>query len=497
MLVALALTAGLLLGWLTIPVLATSLPDGLRLSTQNPISLDLRVVWFTAGLAAIAWLLASLPPVISASRSNLVSLLKTEDRSSAVSAASGRLRRWLTVAEVALAVTLISGGVLYARSYQRLLAVEKGFDSHGLAEVSLSMPASFFHADNSRAQFTERFTHALAAVPGVQGITNSSPPPSMGDSPSSVTVEVDGRVVAEPLLLGRKYVDADFFRVVGLPLKRGRLLQPGDPDTNVVIGESLARRLWPDGNAVDRTLRGVGNSGFATNGVRVVGVVGDFRTAATRLPDPSDSRMHVYTSWPTRPAGAQAGTKVASPPLDTGGSWSFATMTVRLDSADRLSALLTATRRLEPGLEATVTLVDDLYARQNSNTQLARQVVGAFSALAFLIAIVGVYGVMAFLVAGRRREIGIRMALGAGRRDISRLILGSSLRLVLAGAVIGSLGALVASQWIKAQLFGTSPTDPVAWVVVVLAVLVVSVLGTWHPVREAARVDPAVTLRTE
>ena len=117
--------------------------------------------------------------------------------------------------------------------------------------------------------------------------------------------------------------------------------------------------------------------------------------------------------------------------------------------------------------------------------------------LAFVIAIAGVYGVMAFLVAGRRREIGIRMALGADRRDINRLILGSSARLVLTGALIGSIGAIGASQWIKSQLFGTSPADPITWAVVVLSVLVVSVLGTWHPARQAARLDPAVTLRAE
>ncbi len=496
-LIALALTAGLLIAWLTIPMVATSLPDAFRFSTRNPVSLDRRVLWFTAGLAGVTWLLASLAPVLAASRANLVSLLKTEDRSSATSSTSGRIRRWLTAAQVALAVMLISGGMLYATSYQRLLAVEKGFDSRGLAEVSLSMPAGFFHAGNTWAQFTERFMRALAEVPGVQGITRGSPPPSMGDSPGPVTLEVDGRTVAEPMMLGRKHIDADFFRVVGLPLKRGRLLQAGDPVTNVVIGEALARRLWPDGDVVGRTFRGVGKSGFAREGVRVVGVVGDFRTAATRLPDPSDSVMHVYSNVQLAPALRQAAVNDAEPLLDTGSSTSFADLTVRLDSPDRLSSVLAATRRFEPGLEATAELVDDLYARQNSNTRLAREVVGAFSALAFLIAIVGVYGVMAFLVTGRRREIGIRMALGASGEDIRRLILGSSLRLIISGAVIGSIGAVIASRWIKTQLFGTSTADPASWAVVVLAVMVVSVLGTWHPARQAARVDPAITLRTE
>ena len=183
--------------------------------------------------------------------------------------------------------------------------------------------------------------------------------------------------------------------------------------------------------------------------------------------------------------------------MDTGSSFSYMTMTVRLDSPNRLPALLTATRRFEPRLEATAVLVDDLYADQNATTRLAREVVGVFSALAFLIAIAGVYGVMAFLVAGRRREIGIRMALGAGRRDITRLVVNSSVRLIVAGVLIGIAGTVVASRWIQAQLFGITPADPVTWSVVVAAVAIVSVVGTWHPASQAARVDPAITLRTE
>jgi predicted permease len=498
LLVASALSAGLLLGWLVIPLVAENLPNAFRFSTQNPISLDLRVVWFTAGLAAASWLLAFVAPVAAASRANLVSLLKTEDRSSAASAAGGRLRRWLTAAEVALTVMLISGGMLYARSYQNLLAVEKGFQSRGLAEVSVSMPAGFFHAGNPRSQFTERFIGALGAVPGVQGITNSSAPPSMGDSPSPVAVKVDGRATGDRLMLGRKWIDANFLSVVGLPLKRGRWLEATDLDTNVVIAESLARRLWPDGDAIDHTIQGDEKSPLSRTPLRVVGVVGDFRTAATRLPDPTDERMYVYSLSPVTSTGS-----LLRPPtarellLDTGGSYYMITVTARLDSPERLPALLAAARRFEPRLETHAALVDELYADQSSSTRLAREVVGVFSAVAFVIAIAGVYAVMAFLVAGRKREIGIRMALGADRRDISRLVIGSSLKLILAGALIGAGAAVVASRWIQSELFGISPADPITWSVVVAAVAIVSLVGTWHPARQAARVDPAITLRTE
>jgi predicted permease len=492
-----SLASGLFLGWFLIPRLVESLPDGLRFSTQNPISLDWRVVAFTTLLAISVWLLAFLVPATAASRTNLVSLLKTEERFSAGSAASGRLRRWLTVAEVAVTVVLISGGMLYARSYQRLLAVEKGFDSYGLAEVSLSMPANFFGAENPRGQFADRFIAALSAVPGVKGVTNSTAPPSMGDSGSPVTIRVDGRATGQAVMLGRKHVDANFFTVIGLPLKRGRFLQPTDPDTHIVVGEAFARRFWPDGDAIDHTIQGDEKNPFSLAPLRIVGVVGDFRTAATRLPDPTDERMYVYSRVfaSSRPRTTAAPDN--PPPIDTGGSFSVMTLTVRLDSANRLPAVLAATRKFEPRLEATATMIDDLYADQNATTRLAGEVVGAFSALAFLIAIAGVYGVMAFLVAARKREIGIRMALGAGRRDITRLVFNSSVRLILAGAAIGIVATLVASRWIQAQLFGITPADPLTWSVVVAAVGIVSVLGTWHPANQAARLDPAITLRTE
>ena len=199
---------------------------------------------------------------------------------------------------------LISGGTLYARSYQNLLAVEKGFESRGLAEVSMSMPAGFFHAANPRAQFTDRFMQAVAAVPGVQGVTNSSAPPDMGDSPSRVNVKVSMAVSwATSCCSAGNWSTPDYFTVVGLPLKRGRLLEPTDPDSNVVIGEALARRLWPDGDPVGHTIQGDEKSPFSLTPLRVVGVVGDFRTAPTRLPDPTDERMYVYSLWQAHGTG--------------------------------------------------------------------------------------------------------------------------------------------------------------------------------------------------
>jgi ABC-type antimicrobial peptide transport system permease subunit len=168
-----------------------------------------------------------------------------------------------------------------------------------------------------------------------------------------------------------------------------------------------------------------------------------------------------------------------------------------MDSPAWTSTVLEVARSFDPSLRVSVELVDDIYARQNADTRLARGVVSAFSVLAFGIAIVGVYGLMAFLVTGRRREIGIRMALGAGASDIRRLVLGSSARLVVVGAVIGAALALAATRWIDAQLYGVSALDPATYGGVVAAVLIAALAAAWLPAREASQVDPAVTLRAE
>jgi ABC-type antimicrobial peptide transport system permease subunit len=159
--------------------------------------------------------------------------------------------------------------------------------------------------------------------------------------------------------------------------------------------------------------------------------------------------------------------------------------------------VLAAARAVDPRLHVTLEFVEDKYAAMFSDVQLATRVTNAFGALAFVVAVVGVYGVMAYLVAGRRREIGIRMALGADRRDVSRLVMASAVKLVVAGTVLGIAGALVLARWTSSQFYGVSPTDPLTYLGVAAAILVTAVIATWQPARQAARIDPALTLRTE
>jgi hypothetical protein len=389
---------------------------------------------------------------------------------------------------VALAVALLIGGLLYARSYQNLLAVEKGFDSRNLYFVDWTMPRDFPAAD-----LTAKATEALAKTPGIEAFTRSSPPPSTGNSPSRAAIEIDGGAPAAPLLIGEKRVDLGFFAVIKLPVKQGQLPVAGDSLDDVVVPEFFARRFFPEGTAVGHAFRLSPKLPWKT----IVAVVGDVRTDRTKMPQTDDRAFYYYgvQTVPPPPPPVPATPRPAQ--IDNGGVTRFLTITVRTNGQLSASGLLAYAKQIEPRLRVTVAAVDDSYARQSEDTRMASQIVGAFSALAFIICMAGVFGVMAFLVAGRTREIGIRLALGADPVNVRRMVLASSARMVVLGAVIGLAIALGASRWVDSQLFGISSTDPVIYGLAAISVVGVALVATWHPARQASRVDPAITLRAE
>jgi hypothetical protein len=288
-------------------------------------------------------------------------------------------------------------------------------------------------------------------------------------------------------------VDEPYLRTIGLPLKGGRWLGPDDPPESIVITESFAQRCWPNLDPVGHTFR---LNPTAPPNV-IVGVVGDVRTQARSRPEPTDRTFYGYVLARPGPARRPAAPPTEPRPRDTGSVTMFRVVTLRLDAPDRADAILKAARMIDPKLRVTMTSVDETYASQFSETLLATRVVSAFATIAFFVAIVGVYGVMAFLVAGRTREIGIRMALGADRRAISRLVLRSSGTMVAIGAAAGIVAALVASRWTGSQFFGVAPTDPGTYILVAVVVIATSLLATWRPARAAAGVDPSITLRSE
>ena len=210
----------------------------------------------------------------------------------------------LTTAQVAVAVTLIIGGLLYTRSYRELLTVEKGFNSEGLAELSWIVPSGHFHSSAERADAMGRRKSNLASVPGVEAVTQSAPPPHLGDSPGQVALEVDDRPpLRQPVLIGAKWVDVPFFSVIQLPIRAGRVFLATDLASDVVVSETFARRFWPDGDAVGHAFRRRPQEPW----YHVVGVVGDFRSARMNMPSVSDRQFLFYrrvavTPPPTGPS---------------------------------------------------------------------------------------------------------------------------------------------------------------------------------------------------
>lgn len=490
MLVTIAFALAAAAGRLLIGLVQPHLPDSLKFATNNPIDFDGRALLAMLGFAAIAWLVAAMPPIVAASRASFVSLLKTDDRTAGSSRGAFHLRRVLTALEVAVAIATVIVGLLYVRTYQNLLAVDKGFDSRRLYEVSWTMQVDYVNPE-----FSRRATELLRATPGVAAVTSSSPPPNTGDSPSSVALEVDGRAPLQPpALLGRKWVDVGYFDVVNLPLRAGRLPLATDAETDVIVPESFARKFFGDANAVGHTFRQRPNEPWST----IVGVVGDFRSNRTRMPSAEDREIRYYSV--IRPAPPAPATTLSGPRpkrIDDGGTTRFSSRIVRTNGLVSEAQLLTAARSVDPRLPVTVDSVDEMYAAQDADIRLASEIVGVFGVISFGIAMAGVYVVMAFLVASRSREIGIRIALGADGRAIRRLVLGSSVRMVVAGVIAGLALAALASRWVESQLFGVSPASLGPYAFATVCVVLISLAATWQPARQAARVDPAVTLRAE
>ena len=451
----------------------------------NPIDVDNRALLVTTGFAGVAWILSTLPVLAFAWRASVLGLLKIDGHAVAASRGGTLARRALTVAQVALAVMLLVGSILYARSYLALIHLDKGFDSSGVVAMSLTIPPQLLGSASERALLAQTILDRVRARPGVIGAFEGSPPPSTGDSPTvNDHIEVDDRApMNTDILVPRLWVDPDYFRVLGIPLVAGRMFERGDPATNVIITEALASRLWPGVNAVGHRFRE--DPLFAWS--HVIGVVKHVRTTHDSTSGPERHFQKYSLRQPPPPA--------ASPPSPTGSSYGFLTVTARVDSRSRAGDLYQTVRSVDSRNLLTVEFVDDQYARQFADRLLAARIITSFGALAFLVATAGIYALMAFLVATRAREIGIRMALGADRQRIRHLVLGSSMWLVSLGTALGIFGAVAVSRWIRSQLFGVSATDPMTMALVALAVLATALLASWQPARQASHIDPAVLLK--
>ncbi len=467
---------GLLLAWWGIGALVAASPP--QLPRAGAIQVDRVVVVFAVAIAGLTGLLFGLAPALQATKARLSEALKEGARGTGGSLPHSRLRRALIVAEVALSVMLLAGAGLLTRSLVRLLDVDPGFRTDNLVTMTLSFSSAKYSQEGRNLAFVEELLPRLESIPGVLGVAAANDLPLEGqDTTTNPTVE--GREPAQPgeqLLIGVHSVNNNYFRALGVPLRQGRYFDHRDAAPAppvVIVNQTAAQRLWPQDNAIGKRIRLQGWEGFA----EVVGVVGDIKHNGLSSPPTMDA----YLPYAQSP-------------------WAYLTLAVRsaADQESLLSAVRAEVRALDADLPVfAVRTFQQVLDETVGERRLTLFTLGLFAGLAVVLAAVGLYGVMAFMVTQRTREIGVRLALGATRSDILRMVVGQGTRLALLGVLIGLAGGLALTRFLASLLFGVSATDPGTFAGVAALLMAVALVACWIPARRAARVDPMVALRYE
>jgi putative ABC transport system permease protein len=484
---AIGAAAGLAVAALALKATVASLPDVMTIGTMNPIDLDGRAVAFTAAIGMLTALLFGLPPALIGSRPGIVDALKRESRASSGSTASRRLRAGLVVAEVALSLVLLVGAALMARSFMKLEAIDKGFDTRGLIQMSLGFPGPAYLAPAVRDEFTATMVARVATLPGVTGASAGGVPPS----PSMIrfgAFEVSDRPGERSAQTVMPVYDAwpNYFATLGLPIKDGRAFDPHEPSDSIIVSDSFARKNWPGRSAVGGRFR-IGTDVWRT----IVGVAGEVQDPGHDA-GPGDFEFYRPLQQPEHAPPPAA--KPSAEPIVA-----YRDILVRASdpaaTVDRLRQILT---NLDPRVVVWKTsLVDHLFADAIARPRIVLLMMGVFAGLGLVLASAGIYGVLSCLVTQRQREIGIRLALGATRRSIGRLILGGGLGLTTIGLAVGLGAALALVRVMRTLLYDVEPSDPLSIAIVAALLFATAALSAWRPARRAMRVDPLTLLREE
>jgi putative ABC transport system permease protein len=437
-------------------------------------SLDPQALALALLLAIGTGVLFGLSPALRQSRLDLQDALKAGSRV-AGGAARTRIRNALVIAELALAVVLLVGAGLLLKSLWRLLDVPLGFNPQNVLAVTINLPRTTYREPFQQSQFAERLLDRLKSVPGTEavGISTGVPLLAIGD----VGIYFEGRSGELSGTTANYYqVSPGYLRVMQIRLVRGRLLTEQDSATSppvVLINETMASRFFPNEDPIGKRLDISGPAYMR----EIVGVVGDVKQESLRTPTPPQ----VYEPFSQKPGRSfHVLLRVSANPAQ------FAE-TVRQE--------VRAIDNAQPISEARP--MEAIVAQSLTRDRFSALILGAFGCLAVILAAVGIYGVIAYSVAQRTNEIGVRMALGAQGADVVWLVLRQGLRLVIIGIAIGLLISAVATRVLAAVLFGISPADPGAFGAVALLLGLVALLACWIPARRATKVDPLVALRID
>jgi len=485
LLAAIGGAAGLLVAAHGIPLLIALGPASLPRTAE--VGVDFRVLGFTLGLSLIAGLIFGLAPAWQATRVNLNEELKESGRGSSGGARQGRTRGLLVISEIALSLVLLVGAGLLVKSFLRLQAVRPGFDAQNVLAVRLSLPKARYPDRAAVTAFHDTLRPRLERLPGVEAVGLVSALPLSGTL-ASIPFTIEGRAAApdEALVADYRMASSGYFRAMKIPLIAGRGFDGRDTEQAVpvaLVSRSLARRYWPDGTPLGAHLR-IDDNDRGPRPVEIVGVVGD----VTHLSLDGEPSPCIYL--PVRQAHEDAVVWLIG-----NQHWLLRTAVDPLTLQAAVRREIQAVDREAP--TSDIRTMDQYLAASVAPRRFNLWLLTVFAGAAMLLAATGLYGVMSHGVAQRRREIGIRMALGARRIDVLRLVIGQGMVLALAGVALGLLGACALTRWMESLLFRVGATDPAIFVSIAALLVLVALLACYVPARRATKVDPMVALRYE
>jgi putative ABC transport system permease protein len=470
--------AGLVLGWWAILALRTTVAERLPIQRLEQVGIDGKVLLFTAAAALVSAFIFGIAPALTSAGARLTETLKDGGRSG--SAARGaRVRNAFVVVEMALALVLLVGAGLLLRSFVTLLHVEPGFDPSRTMTVKVSIPqAKYTNAAQQQAFFNQLFER-LDALPGVTsaGGTSFLPLDGLGSATGFEIVGKPKPAAGQEPVTDVRVITHDYFKAMGVPLIRGRAFDARDTGAGVrrvIVNQTLAAKYFPGEDPIGKGIIVSWNDAVADE---IVGVAGDVRQQDLE----TEARATIY--WP--PARF---------------TYPFMTVAIRTSGDPRgvVAPAVAALHDMDPNVAAAdVRTMEDVIDISVAERRLTMLLLSIFAGLALVLAAVGIYGVIGYSVSQRTQEIGIRMALGAPRAAVLRMVVGQAMALALAGVAAGAAGAWLLSRLMQKLLFGVTATDPLTFLAVSVLLGLVAALAAAVPGLRATRVDPVIALRSE
>ena len=489
-------TIGLLLGRWGIQLILYLSPDAIPRSHE--IGLDWKVLTFTIGVSFLTGILFGLLPALQSSDVDVHETLKDTGRGS-----SGRhwLRSSLVVVEVATTLVLLIGAGLMIRSFYKLQQVNPGFSFEHLTSFSVSLPEKKYANEDARSQFYTRLLESLRATPGVEAVAAASGLP-LGNNGWQTSFTIDGRPTpprTETPLMEACLVTPDYFKAMNIPVLRGRVFNDHDDRSHLagkdlskldeeqrsilavkflVIDEEFARRYWPNEEAVGKRIRIGGDGDQSAPTLEVIGVVGRVKMESLST---DSNRVQGYFPFAQVPQGS---------------------MTVIVKGSGDPNQMIATARQQVKSLDQDQPIysprtMGDIRAESVASERLNLTLLSLFAGIALVLSIVGIYGVMSYSVTQRTHEIGIRMAIGASRADVFKMILGHGMKLTLLGVGVGLVGAFALTRLMATMLFGVEPTDATTFASIAALLIAIALLACYLPGRRATKVEPTISLRYE